>query len=71
MDIKNLYFESLKSNKLKEIMHHPPKIIVKGKDIKFSERSCYHKCARILYKILRSFYASVIFYFVPFSVFYI
>ena len=71
MDIKNLYFESLKTNKLKEIIHHAPKIIVKGKDIKFSDRSCYHKGARIIYKILRYFYASVIFYFLPFSMFFI
>lgn len=71
MDIKNLYFESLKTNKLKEVMHNAPKIIIKGKDIKFSKRSCYHKGARILYKGLRSFYASVIYYFVPYSVFFI
>lgn len=71
MDIKNLYFESLKTNKLKEIIHHAPKIIIKGKDIKFSERSCYHKCARIIYKGLRAIYASLIFYFLPFSIFFL
>ena len=42
MEISNMYFESLKSNKLKEIMHHAPKVVIKGKDIKFSDRSFFH-----------------------------
>ena len=71
MEISNMYFESLKGNKLKEIMHHAPKCVKSGKDIKFSERTLFHKGARILYKVLRSFYVSVIFYFVPFSVMYL
>ena len=68
MEISNMYFESLKGNKLKEIMHHAPKCVKAGDDIKFSERTLFHKVARILYKVLRAFYVSVIFYFIPFSV---
>jgi hypothetical protein len=71
MEISNMYFESLKGNKLKEIMHHPPKCVRAGKEIKFSERSVFHKFARLLYKVLRAFYVSVIFYFIPFSVMYL
>jgi hypothetical protein len=71
MEISNMYFESLKSNKLKEIMHHAPTQVKSGKDIHFSERSCFHKFGRILYKVLRCFYVSVIFYFVPFTVMYL
>ena len=71
MEISNMYFESLKSNKLKEIMHHAPKYVKCGHEIKFTERSLFHKFARILYKVLRCFYVSVIFYFVPFSVLYL
>lgn len=69
MEVKNLYFESLKTNKLKEIMHHQPKITYKGKDIKFSERTCFHKFARVVYKATRTFYAGFIYYFIPYSVF--
>ena len=68
IDISNMYYESLKSNFLKEILHHPPKTMVCGVDIQFSKRTMFHKIARIIYKILRCFYVGVIFYFVPFSV---
>ena len=68
MEVKNMYFESLKNSKLKEIMHHPPKHLHKGKDIKFSERPLFHKFARVLYRFLRVFFVGVIFYFIPFSV---
>ena len=71
MEISNMYFESLKSNKLKEIMHHPPKMVTRGRDIKFAERSLFHKIGRVIYKFLRAFYVSVIFYFIPFSVIYL
>ena len=53
-------------------MHHQaPKITRKGKDIKFSERTFANKVARILYKIIRTFFVGVIYYFVPFTVFFI
>jgi len=68
MDVSNMYFESLMSNKLKEVMHHPPKNTHKGRDIKWSERSFFHKVARLFYKALRCFYVSFIFYYVPFVV---
>mgnify|MGYP001080640693 FL=1 len=71
MDVKNMYFESLQSSKLKEVMHHAPKALVNGKDIKFKERSTFHKFARVFYKLLRIFYVGNIFYFIPFSVMYI
>ena len=63
-----MYFESLKNSKLKEVMHNPPKHLIKGKDIEFSKRSCFHKVARIVYKCLRVFFVGVIFYFIPYSV---
>jgi hypothetical protein len=68
MEVKNMYFESLKNSKLKEIMHHPPKHLHKGKDIVFKERPIFHKFARVIYKILRIFFVGVIFYFIPYSV---
>ena len=68
MEISNMYFESLKGNLLKEILHHPPEQVKCGRDIYMRDRSCFHKCARLLYKFLRCFYVSIIFYFIPFSV---
>ena len=63
-----MYFESLKGNLLKEVLHHPPEMVICGRDINLSDRTCFHKCARVLYKFLRCFYVSIIFYFIPFSV---
>lgn len=62
-----MYLESLIHNPIMEVVEKHPKIKVKGSDIKFSDRSCIHKIARVIYKILRSLYVGVIFYFVPFS----
>ena len=69
MEVKNLYFESLKTNKLKEIMHHAPKVINKGSSIEFKSRTCFHKVARVVYKVIRTFYAGFLFYFTPYTVF--
>lgn len=71
MEVGNLYFESLKSNYLKRVMHHPPVADHRGDTIVFKDRSTFHKIARVYYKFLRSFYVGVIFYFVPFSVMFI
>ena len=71
MEVSNLYFESLMNNKLKVIMHHAPKLETKGSDIKFMERSLFHKLARMIYKFIRCLYVSVVFYFVPFAVLYL
>lgn len=82
MDVPNMYFEAMMDNKLKDFVHHSPKPMrekitdpvtgeeryKKGSDIKFSERSCFHKFGRILYKIMRCFYVGCIFYFVPCAV---
>jgi hypothetical protein len=71
MEISKMYFEALKSNKLKEMMHHRPHYEKRGRDIKFSDRNLFHKIARVVYKVLRALYVSVIFYFVPFIVMYL
>ena len=65
MELNKIYFESLNDPKLKEIMHMRPKAKNKAINIKFSDRSTFHKIARILYKVTRSFYVSTTFYFVP------
>lgn len=71
MEVGNLYFESLKENYLKNVMHHAPIADHRGQDIHFRERSIFHKFARVYYKVLRTFYVGVVFYFVPFSVMFI
>ena len=65
MEVTKLYFESLIDNKLRTVVHHPPKY---DKEIKktFSERSLFHQVARVIYKIFRAFYISCIYYFVPY-----
>lgn len=68
MELPIMYFESLLDNPLKEIMHHHPHRIHRGKEIKFRDRPIFHKLARILYKVMRALYVALIFYFVPYLV---
>ena len=68
MEVSNLYFEALMGFKLKGIMHDPPLNIHRSSNIKFEERPTFHKVARVVYKIIRALYVSLIFYFVPFLV---
>lgn len=55
-------------NYLTNIMHHMPRAVNKGKDINFSDRTCYHKVARVLYRFFRFIYIAVIYYFLPFII---
>ena len=71
MEIPKFYFESLGDNYLKTVCHHPPKNVIKGKDIEFMKRTLFHKFARMNYKFQRAVYVSVIYYMVPFVTFYI
>jgi hypothetical protein len=69
IEFPKLYFEALVDGPTKQLLHHKPKVTVKGRDIDFWERSCFHKLARVTYKILRCFYVSVVFYYIPFTIF--
>lgn len=66
LEFTALYLESLKDHQLHEIMHEHPKVVNKCRDIK--KRTCFHKVARFVYKIVRALYVSVLFYFIPFFV---
>lgn len=39
----------------------------RGSDQSFGQRSCFHKLARIVYKLTRCLYVGVVFYFVPYA----
>mmetsp|Transcript_12164 Transcript_12164/g.20502 ORF Transcript_12164/g.20502 Transcript_12164/m.20502 type:complete len:120 (-) Transcript_12164:22-381(-) len=71
MEMSKLYFEAQIDESAAEVIHHHPKIKNRGRDISFSQRTLFHKFARLVYKVLRAFYCSVIFYFVPFFVWFI
>lgn len=71
-EVSVLYYESQEgTNHLLEVMHHHPKIMNRGCEIDFKDRSCFHKLFRVLYRGMRCFYVSVNFYFLPFLIFYI
>ena len=58
MELSKLYVERLKDNKLKEVMHHQNyRANNKGCNIKFLERSLFHKIARVVYKFMRSIFS--------------
>ena len=68
MELSKIYLESLTDNKLKLIFEKEVKVINRGREIKFFERSLFHQVARFIYKMFRVIYLSFIFYFVPFIV---
>jgi len=73
VELGNIYFESLMNNKLTSIVHHPPRLnqdqVGKNKkERKFSERTCFHKTGRLIYKVIWCAYVSMNFYMVPFAV---
>ena len=68
-EFPKLYFEAIHDNKLRDIMHHPPKYDKDHKKIAFCERSCFNMATRIIYKIFRAFYVAFIYYLVPFWLF--
>ena len=66
-DLSKIYYAALGADQLKDVFKTPVLRKNHGTDIEFSERRCFHKGARIVYKIVRGFYISVIFSLVPFS----
>ena len=71
IEFPKLYFEALVNGHLKQLLHHPAKVFKRGNEIDFWERTSFHKVARVLYKILRCFYVSVIYYFIPYTMFFV
>jgi hypothetical protein len=53
--------------KIKAVFSTPVERKNRSKDIKFSDRDCFHKCGRIIYKVFRSIFVSYFFYMVPFT----
>lgn len=67
--IPGFFFGALNpSNRLREVFKVKLQRTNKSADIKFSDRSCFQKLIRILYKLIRGFYVSCIYYFIPFVV---
>ena len=72
IEISAIYYEGTKhSNYLRKAMEYKPKIKVRGEDIKFQDRSFFHKIARVIYVCIRSLYIQVIFYLFPLIVIYL
>ena len=63
MELSKVYLESLTDNKLKFIFEKEVKVINRGREIKFFERSLFHQVARFIFKMFRVIYLSFIFYF--------
>uniref|UniRef100_A0A7S3IM38 Uncharacterized protein n=1 Tax=Strombidium inclinatum TaxID=197538 RepID=A0A7S3IM38_9SPIT len=71
MEMSKLYLEALPDENIKEVLHHHVAIKNRGRDIKFAKRSGFHKFARVLYKVMRALYVAVIFYFIPYTVWFL
>lgn len=77
IDLLPTYFSSAinkdKYNILREIMDdsNAPKIINRRKDMKFADRDSMNKVFRVIFKMSRAIFVSVIYYFIPFALFYV
>ena len=74
VEIPHIFIGSLINDRLKQRIFnktHSLKVTIKGSSLKFSERSCSNKLGRVIYRICRSIYASLFFYFQPFIVVFI
>jgi hypothetical protein len=73
VEIPGIYMNALIDDNLKARMFssHQLEVTNKGSEIQFSERSFLNKIERCIYRINRSIYVSIIFYFCPFIVVYI
>ena len=70
MELGKMYLHDiLEHNNLYVVFKEHLKVKNKGKDIRFlRDRNCFHKIARIIYKVFRGLYVSMIFYFIPYLV---
>ena len=64
-----MFYSALADDALKKVFLFPVERKHRGKDIKFENRTGYHKIARVLYKFFRGLYVSLMFYMSPFFVF--
>lgn len=75
VDLSNMYYNSLMSNRLKSIVHHPPIFSAEmtgpnKKERLWSDRSCFHKVGRLIYKVIRCGFVSINYYMAPYIVIY-
>ena len=74
VEIPHILIGSLVNDRLKQRIFkstHTLKVTSKGSDIKFKDRSCSNKLMRVIYRVFRSIYVSIFFYFQPFIVIFI
>jgi hypothetical protein len=69
IEIPSMFYNALADKAIKKVFEFPVQRKNRGRDIKFMERTTFHKCARILYKVFRSLYVSLLFYMSPFLVY--
>lgn len=66
--LPDMYFQSFSNNELKKVCDEELKVVVRGRFLPFSSRSSLNKVARMVYRVLRTLYVSLIYYFIPFAV---
>ena len=67
MDVSAIYYAALMNNELKQLFNTQVINDKRGKDIEWSDRSCFHKFARAIYKSIRAIYVAAFYYLVPFT----
>ena len=69
IELPAMFYSAMADPAIKKVFQFKVQRINSGKDIKFTDRTFYHKVARIIYKVFRSIYVGAMFYMSPFFVY--
>jgi hypothetical protein len=70
IEVSKFYFDSLLHVKFVELVQHAPEVTNRSSQIQFSDRSTFHRVARVFFKLCRGLFVSVFYYYYPFFVFF-
>ena len=69
IELPSMFYSALADKAIKKVFEFPVERVNRGRDIQFMKRTCFHKIARVLYKVFRSLYVAIMFYMSPFFVY--
>ena len=69
IELPTMFYSALADSAIKKVFQFPVQRKNRGREIDFMQRTSFHKCARVLYKVFRSIYVAIMFYMSPFLVY--
>ena len=69
IELPAMFYSAMADKAIKKVFEFPVERDNRGRDIQFMQRTCFHRIARVLYKVFRSLYVAIMFYMSPFFVY--